>query len=236
MPLTHPAPPPASTFLRWTEQERLASLETALKGWQPGQDLWIFGYGSLIWRPEFDFVERREASLAGYHRSLCLWSRINRGTPEIPGLVFGLEQTGTCQGMVFKISSQNVAHTFDAVWKREMGTGAYLPSWLTCETPLGTVLAMAFVIDQSGPAYVKQPPEDDLVDIICRAHGTYGSCFDYVTQTAVSLTAAGICDDHLAALTERLIHRRQHQNQNQIQSQSQSQQQPTPQSQQQQQQ
>ena len=217
MPPLHPAPPPASSFLRWTEQERLASLQTALKDWVPGQDLWIFGYGSLIWRPEFDFIEQRAASLQGYHRSLCLWSRINRGTPEIPGLVFGLEQSGACQGMVFKIPSQNVEQTFDAVWKREMGTGAYLPRWLNCETQQGAVAAMAFVIDQNGPAYVKQPPEDDLVDIICRAHGTYGSCFDYVTQTAVSLKAAGICDEQLANLTERLIQRRQHQAQQQQQ-------------------
>ena len=217
MSLSHPAPPPANTFLRWTEQERLASLETALKDWRPGQDLWIFGYGSLIWRPEFEFIEQRAASLEGYHRSLCLWSRINRGTPETPGLVFGLEQTGVCQGMVFKIAGQNVEQTFDAVWKREMGTGAYLPSWLTCATPLGNVKAMAFVIDRNGPAYVKQPPEDDLVEIICRAHGTYGSCFDYVTQTAVSLQAAGICDEHLAALTERLRHRRKHPSQTQQQ-------------------
>jgi cation transport regulator ChaC len=99
--------------------------------------------------------------------------------------------------------------TFDAVWKREMGTGAYLPSWLTCATSQGAVTAMAFVIDRRGPAYVTQPPEDDLVEIICRAHGTYGSCFDYVTQTAVSLKAAGICDEHLATLTERLLHWRQ---------------------------
>ncbi len=209
MPTPHPAPPPANTFVRWTEQERLASLETALKDWVPGQDLWIFGYGSLIWKPEFDFIEQRAASLNGYHRSLCLWSRINRGTPETPGLVFGLEQTGRCQGMVFKIPAKNVEQTFDAVWKREMGTGAYLPSWLACDTSAGGVSAMAFVIDRNGPAYVKQPPEDDLVEIICRAHGTYGSCFDYVTQTAVSLRAAGICDEQLAALTERLMRQRQ---------------------------
>lgn len=217
MPLIPPAPPPAHTFLRWTEQERLASLKIALKDWCLGQDLWIFGYGSLIWRPEFAFAEQRAASLNGYHRSLCLWSRINRGTPETPGLVFGLEQTGVCQGMVFKISAQNVEQTFDAVWKREMGTGAYLPSWLTCETSQGIVKAMAFVIDRNGPAYVKQPPEDDLVEIICRAHGTYGSCFDYVTQTSESLRAAGICDEQLATLTERLRQRLQHPDQNQQQ-------------------
>jgi cation transport protein ChaC len=220
MSSAQPVPPSASTFVRWTEQERQASLNAALSNWRPGQNLWIFGYGSLIWRPEFEFAEQRAATLDGYHRSLCLWSRINRGTPEVPGLVFGLEQTGTCQGMVFKIPSQNVEQTFDAVWKREMGTGAYLPSWLNCATSQGAVTAMAFVIDRRGPAYVKQPPEDDLVDIIYRAHGTYGSCFDYVTQTAVSLEAAGICDQHLANLTERLIQRRQHRDQTEQQQQS----------------
>jgi cation transport protein ChaC len=123
--------------------------------------------------------------------------------------------------MVFKIPSQNVEQTFDSVWKREMGTGAYLPSWLTCTTSQGAVTAMAFVIDRRGPAYVEQPPEDDLVEIICRAHGTYGSCFDYVTQTAVSLKAAGICDPHLANLTERLMQRRQHCDQTEPQQQQQ---------------
>ena len=211
MPATPPAPPPASTFLRWTEQERQDSLATALKDWHPGQDLWIFGYGSLIWRPEFEFVEQRAASLEGYHRSLCLWSRINRGTPEIPGLVFGLEQSGACQGMVFKVASDHVPQTFDAVWKREMETGAYLPSWLTCATPMGKVLAMAFVINRNGPAYVQEPPEDDLVNIILKAHGTYGSCLDYVTQTAIALKTAGIFDERLSQLAKRLEQQQQQQ-------------------------
>jgi len=211
MPATPSAPPPASTFLRWTEQERRDSLATALKDWNPGQDLWIFGYGSLIWRPEFEFVEQRAASLEGYHRSLCLWSRINRGTPEIPGLVFGLEQSGACQGMVFKVASDQVQQTFDSVWKREMATGAYLPSWLTCATPMGEVLAMAFVINRNGPAYVQEPPEDDLVNIILKAHGTYGSCLDYVTQTATALKTAGIFDARLAQLAKRLEQHQQQQ-------------------------
>ena len=212
-PLNHPTPPPVSAFVRWTEQDRQTSLELALKNWQPEKDLWIFGYGSLIWRPEFECIEQRPATLTGYHRALCLWSRINRGTPEVPGLVFGLERGGSCQGMVFKVASRQVPETFEAVWKREMSTGAYLPSWLGCHTSLGEVPALSFVIDQNGPAYVQEPPEDDLVDIILRAHGTYGSCLDYVAQTAIALKAAGICDEHLTRLADRLSRHQQQQQQ-----------------------
>ena len=204
MSSNHPAPPPANAFLRWTEQERQSSLESALKDWRAGQDLWIFGYGSLIWRPEFRFTEQRAATLHGYHRALCLWSRINRGTPEIPGLVFGLEQGGSCQGVAFKVASEDIPQTFEAVWKREMSTGAYLPSWLGCTTPQGEVSGMAFVINPQGPAYVPEPPEDDLVEIILKAHGIYGSCLDYVAQTAIALREADIYDPRLAKLAERL--------------------------------
>src|SRR5690606_23945906 len=79
-----------ASFRLLTEEQRQASLDTALAHWNQRDDLWVYGYGSLIWRPEFDFVERRHALLRGYHQSLCLWSRVNRGTPERPGLVFGL--------------------------------------------------------------------------------------------------------------------------------------------------
>ncbi|PTN52162.1 gamma-glutamylcyclotransferase, partial [Achromobacter xylosoxidans] len=72
-------------FRLWTAQERQESLDEALRHWQSGEDVWVYGYGSLIWRPDFDFVERRLATLRGHHRALCLWSRVNRGTPECPG-------------------------------------------------------------------------------------------------------------------------------------------------------
>jgi cation transport protein ChaC len=113
--------------------------------------------------------------------------------------------------MVFKVASDQVQQTFDSVWKREMATGAYLPSWLTCATPMGEVLAMAFVINRNGPAYVQEPPEDDLVNIILKAHGTYGSCLDYVTQTATALKTAGIFDARLAQLAKRLEQHQQQQ-------------------------
>lgn len=200
-----PTPPSSDTFKRWTEIERQASLDAALVRWKGDQDVWIFGYGSLIWRPEFEFAESRLARLDHHHRALCLWSRINRGTPELPGLVFGLERGGEgCGGMVFRIPAPLVRDTFSTVWVREMSTGAYHPEWLDCETEQGSVLALTFVINQQASSYIPEPHPDELIDIVHRAQGIYGSCYDYVMQTAIALKKAGICDQRLSALAERL--------------------------------
>jgi len=204
-----PAAPPASTFSRWPEERLKASREDALNTRHPEQDVWIFGYGSLIWKPEFDFVEQRPALLPGHHRALCLWSRINRGTPELPGLVFGLEAGGECHGMAFRLANHLVEPVFEALWRREMSTGAYRPSWMDCHTPQGPVRALAFIIDHAGPAYVPEPSEDALIDIVLRASGIYGSCLEYVTQTAEALQAVGIRDTRLATLVARLKNKSQ---------------------------
>ena len=89
--------------------------------------MWVYGYGSLIWRPDFAFEERRLATLHGHHRALCLWSRVNRGTPECPGLVFGLDRGGSCRGVAYRLAGDQVPDYFPALWDREMSTGAYLP-------------------------------------------------------------------------------------------------------------
>jgi cation transport protein ChaC len=202
-----PTAPPLSTFNRWPEERLKTSREAALKDWCGAQDVWVFGYGSLIWKPEFDFIEQRSALLPGHHRALCLWSRINRGTPELPGLVFGLEAGGECHGMAFRVAANQVLPIFEALWRREMATGAYHPSWIDCQTPQSTVRALAFVIDRAGPAYVPEPSDDALIEIILRASGIYGSCLEYVTQTADALEVAGIHDARMKALMTRLKER-----------------------------
>lgn len=201
---TGAVPPPVSTFSRWTDQQLDASIQEALASRDLSQDQWVFAYGSLLWRPEFEFVEQKLATLKGYHRALCLWSRINRGTPEIPGLVFGLEQGGSCGGMVFRIPAKQVVQTFHALWSREMMTGAYHPSWIECDTAQGTVSALAFVINQQAPGYAPTLPMDDLVRIVMNARGKYGSCFEYVEQTHIALEALGIHDLHLQELVNRI--------------------------------
>jgi cation transport protein ChaC len=197
-------PPAADTFKRLTDEQRAASLKATLASRQPGEDLWVFGYGSLIWNPGFDYVEKRLTSLRGYHRSLCLWSRINRGTPECPGLVFGLDRGGSCRGMAFRVPHANIPLTFDALWLREMGTGAYHPRWINADSEQGPITVLAFVINRQGAAYVSGLSHDEQVRIVMDAHGTYGSCVDYVMQTAQALLAEGVCDERLGALANEI--------------------------------
>jgi cation transport protein ChaC len=191
-------------FRLWTPTERQASLEVALSHWRSGEDVWIYGYGSLIWKPEFAYEERRLATLRGHHRALCLWSRVNRGTPECPGLVFGLDHGGSCKGMVFRIAGERVPEFFPPLWEREMSTGAYLPRWLNCATDQGLVKALVFVMNRANPAYIRALPETDLVAIVRRASGRYGACTDYVMETARALREAGIRDARLETIARRL--------------------------------
>jgi cation transport protein ChaC len=206
-------PPPVADgstipFRLWTQEERHASMEEALKHTREGQDIWIYGYGSLIWRPEFDYLERRLATLRGYHRALCLWSRVNRGTPESPGLVFGLDRGGSCRGVVYRLDGSMVPKFFPLLWAREMATGAYLPRWLSCTTDEGTVQALVFVMNRAGPAYIPTLPEAEILAIVRRASGRYGPCIDYVLQTADALREAGIHDRRLAHVARLLAAQR----------------------------
>jgi glutathione-specific gamma-glutamylcyclotransferase len=202
--LATPSCPLPSDFRLWTPDERQASLDAALRDWREGEDVWVFGYGSLIWRPEFDFLERRKATLRGHHRALCLWSRVNRGTPETPGLVFGLDRGGSCQGMVYRLHGHAVRERFTALWQREMSTGSYLPRWLNCATDDGPVRALVFIMNRASPAYIAALPDAEVLAIVRRASGKYGPCTEYVTQTSHALKDAGIHDLKLQRLTRLL--------------------------------
>ena len=171
---------------------------------QKGQDVWIFGYGSLIWRPEFEFTEKRHTLLHGYHRSLCLWSRVNRGTPEKPGLVFGLDAGGSCRGMSYRLPTDNLEATMQALWKREMPSGAYIPRWLNCRTEQGPITALAFTMNRNTDAYVRDLPKERLLEIVRSAHGSYGPCIDYVLETADALIRHDIVDKQLLDLARSL--------------------------------
>lgn len=201
------APEPAQPVQFLTDEQRRASMLRALNSWGGDTDLWVYAYGSLIWNPEFDFQEQRLGTLRGHHRALCLWSRVNRGTPQVPGLVFGLDRGGSCRGMSFRIRATDVPDTFEALWRREMATGAYHPRWLRCDTPSGPVQALAFVIDRNNPGYVKGLAEHQTIEIVKRASGKYGPCTDYVVETHKALTAVGITDERLARLALRLQER-----------------------------
>ncbi len=98
-------------------------------------ELWVFGYASLIWRQEFDAVEHRSALVHGWHRALRMRSRVNRGTPQTPGLVFALLPGGACRGVVFRLRREHADEELERLWAREMPTGVYDPRWLPARTP-----------------------------------------------------------------------------------------------------
>ncbi|HCL85590.1 MAG TPA: gamma-glutamylcyclotransferase [Comamonadaceae bacterium] len=177
-----------------------AMLECTLREWGGHQDLWIFGYGSLIWRPEFPFAESRPATVHGWHRALKMWSRVNRGTPECPGLVFGMLPGGSCRGVAFRVERRQVPAMFPALWQREMVLGVYDPRWLACRTPGGTVRALAFTLSRNSPSHTGVLPDAQYRSIFRQARGIYGSTLDYAETTHAELMRMGIHDRALARL------------------------------------
>ena len=176
-------------------------LAHTLDAWGGCGDLWVFGYASLIWRPEFDAAEHRPAIVHGWHRALEMRSRINRGTPECPGLVFALVAGGSCRGMVYRIERDRVPAELERLWLREMPTGVYDPKWLTGRTAHGRVNALAFTLSRSSPAHTGALDDAQMLHILRCANGRYGSTLDYLLETATSLRGCGIRDRDI----ERLV-------------------------------
>ncbi len=175
-------------------------LERTLEEWGGACDLWIFGYGSLIWRPDFPFAERRAAKVHGWHRALKMWSRVNRGTPECPGLVFGMLSGGSCRGMAFRVQQTHARQVMVNLWQREMVLGVYDPRWLDCQTSDGMVRALAFTLPRSSPSYTGVLADDEYRRIFAQASGIYGSTRDYAEATHTELLRLGIYDRALARI------------------------------------
>jgi glutathione-specific gamma-glutamylcyclotransferase len=165
------------------------------------EDLWVFGYASLIWRPEFHADETRPAVVHGWHRALQMRSRVNRGTPECPGLVFALVKGGSCRGMAYRVAQPRAAAELERLWLREMPTGVYDPKWLPCRTADGTVRALAFTLSHSSPAHTGRLDDARMLEVLRQASGRFGSTLDYLMETATSLRGCGIRDRDI----ERLV-------------------------------
>jgi cation transport protein ChaC len=174
--------------------------EDLLANWPESQDLWIFGYASLIWRPEFEVLEQHQTKVQGWHRALKMWSRVNRGSPECPGLVFALLSGGSCLGMVFRTPANQVKKTVENLWFREMPNKVYTPRWLQCPTPKGPVTALAFTLPRCSPSYTGTLSPAQYQHIFQNAKGRYGTTLDYAQETLNSLKQNGITDKSLAAL------------------------------------
>ncbi|MDB5820000.1 MAG: ChaC family protein [Rhizobacter sp.] len=183
-----------------------AILEQIRSDWGGHGDLWVFGYASLIWRPEFEAAERTPATVYGYHRALEMTSRINRGTPECPGLVFALVSGGSCRGMAYRIPHERVEVELERLWKREMALPVYDPKWLPCRTPRGNVAALGFTLSRASPGYTGTLSEERLAEVFASARGCFGTTLDYLLHTADCLAENGIRDraiERLVSLARR---------------------------------
>ena len=179
-------------------------LETTLAQWGGASDLWIFGYASLIWRPEFESAEERFGLLHGYHRALKMWSRVNRGTPALPGLVFGLLPGGSCRGVAYRLPKGKAPSALRALWEREMPGGVYDPKWLRCRTAQGDIKALAFTLSRRSPSHAGVLSEAHYRQIFSSACGRYGTTRDYARLTYDKLRMLGIDDQALGKLLRQI--------------------------------
>ena len=168
----------------------------------------MFGYGSLMWRPDFPFVRSAPAVLSGYHRSFCVYSQIWRGTVERPGLVLGLTAGGSCRGVAFQVAAKDRAEVIDYLHERELGTYAYHPLTLPVELAGEVVVdAYCFVADTDHPQYAGDLAQDDAVAIIMEASGKGGLNRDYLINTVKELDRHGYAEPQLRELLAEVARR-----------------------------
>ena len=158
------------------------------------RDVWLFGYGSLIWNPLVHFIEQRVATIRGYHRKFCLFSRVNRGSPALPGLVLGLDRGGACTGVAYRIAAAEVWKELSLTWRREMMMNSYRAIWCAVEIDGAREYVLTFAIDRAHPACACGLSEDEVVDRLACATGLQGSSADYLYKTAQGLRSRGIID------------------------------------------
>ncbi len=182
-----------------SEDELKRSRNSVLKD-HAGGDLWVFAYGSLIWNPAFRFVERRPARLHGFHRKFCLRTHIGRGTPELPGLMLGLEAGGSCRGFAYRVDADAIDPETRVLWKREMVVGSYEPRWVVVDGAGPDRRAVTFVINKAHDMYAGRLPRDEIVHTLANAKGILGRGCDYIFELVEALDASGIHDHALAAI------------------------------------
>jgi glutathione-specific gamma-glutamylcyclotransferase len=187
------------------QETREASRLSALADVGVGQDIWVFGYGSLMWNPAFHFADRVPGTIHGWHRSFCLSVPVGRGSVDQPGLMLALDRGGSCRGFAFRIEAQKVQSETRILWRREMISGGYVPRWVSVRTSEGPMRALTFTVNRSHPRYVGRLPLEVAVQALAMAEGPLGRARDYLHNTVVHLDELGVGDGplhHLLDLVE----------------------------------
>ncbi len=170
-------------------------------------DLWVFGYGSLMWRPGFPYEEVAHATLIGGHRALCVYSHVHRGTPQRPGLVLGLDMGGSCEGMAFRVPARHRHGTLAYLRRREQVTNVYRPMLRLIELKLEeprTARALCYMIDRRHRQYAGVLPLRLQAELVRHGRGRSGKNTDYVLNTVRHLRECGIVDRGLERLVPML--------------------------------
>jgi len=169
----------------------------------PRGDLWVFGYGSLMWSPGFRPSAKSAALVRGYHRALCILSNRHRGTPEKPGLVMGLCRGGSCWGMALRVPAARVRRVLTVLWKREMMNRVYRPALIPVVVESGCrVRALAFIADASHRQFVRELDLHGRARMVAQGIGQRGPCLDYIRNTLEHMLALGVNDPHLARILD----------------------------------
>lgn len=172
-----------------------------------GGDLWLFGYGSLMWQPEVEFVEQRLATVRGWHRRFCLWQWRFRGSRANPGLMLALDRGGACAGLAYRIAGPDLRPKLAEVWRREFSGNGYRPRWVTAATALGPVTAAAFVVHRGGGRYAGWLSDDTVAAHIATACGKTGPSAEYLLETVMRCRQLGIHDRMLWRVQELVADR-----------------------------
>ncbi|MBL9095975.1 MAG: gamma-glutamylcyclotransferase, partial [Alphaproteobacteria bacterium] len=170
----------------------------------PGQDLWVFGYGSLMWNPAIHVDESLPAQVEGFQRSCCMRLRFGRGMPDNPGLMLCLVPGGACAGIAHRIAPEHVESESKILWMREMLSGAYVPTWIDIDLGARRVRGVTFVMNTAHPRYLPGLSHDEKAARIAKAEGHLGTNRDYLYRTVAALDGAGIKDHYLDDLHTRV--------------------------------
>jgi cation transport protein ChaC len=170
----------------------------------PQGEMWVFGYGSLMWDPGFAHCGAHPALLYGYHRAFCVYSHRYRGTHQQPGLVLGLTRGGACRGMAYRVAARDVRSALNALWLREMPRRTYVPRMLQVAAGPQRVRALAFVADPQHYAYAGKLALEKTAEVIARGRGLRGANIDYLRNTLAHLRELGVRDHGLERLLKQV--------------------------------
>jgi len=198
--MPRPFPPTDQTPYAPEGRANLDAVRAAYMRLPESGDLWIFGYGSLMWRPGFPHDAREPGLLYGYHRALCMYSYRHRGTRARPGLVLGLDRGGSCRGMAYRVGRAQATEVLDYLWEREMVSYTYLPRTVHVRLDDETIECRTFVVDRSSPQYAAGLTPEAAADIVRGASGEGGENRAYLESTVRHLDALGIADGPLHRL------------------------------------